>query len=102
MKPQNIRLVWTTPRAGMLLPIGIGLLAASFLHALIVAPRLNDHAGYDLAEVFLIYLQVLINLGNGALAAAVAVESLRRPPRACAGAGAAEKASRFIHAAVAA
>ena len=101
MKTPKLRLVWTTPRAGMLWALGIGLLAASFLHALIVAPRLNDYAGYDLAEVFLIYLLVLINLGNGALAAAVAVESLRRPPRASAGAGAAEKASRFIHAAVA-
>ena len=52
MKTQNARLVWTTPRADMLWPLGIGLLAASFLHALIVAPRLNDYAGYDLAEVF--------------------------------------------------
>ena len=85
----------------MLWALGTGLLAASFLHALIVVPFLNDYAAHNAAEIFFIYLLVLVNLGNGALAAAVAVESLRRPPPVSASVGAAARASRFIHAAVA-
>ena len=102
MKTPNIRLVWTIPDPNMLWALGTGLLAASFLHALIVVPFLNDYAAHDAAEFFFIYLLVLINLGNGALAAVVAVESLRCPPPVAASVGVAAKASRFIHAAVAA
>ena len=102
MKTPNLRLVWTIPDPNMIWALGFGLLAASLLHALIAAPLLNDYAACDFAEFFFIYLLVLINLGNGALAAAVAIESLRRPPPVAASVGAAAKASRFIHAAVAA
>ena len=102
MKTPNIRLVWTIPDPNMLWALGTGLLAASFLHALIAAPILNDYAAHNAAEIFFIYLLVLVNLGNGALAAAIAIESLRRPPPVAASVGAAAKASRFIHAAVAA
>ena len=101
MKTPNLRLVWTIPCPSMLWALGTGLLAASLLHALIAAPILNRYAAYDFAEFFFIYLLVLINLGNGALAAAVAVESLRRPPPVAVSVGAVARASRFIHAAVA-
>ena len=78
------------------------MLVASLLHALIAAPFLNNYAAHNAAEIFFIYLLVLINLGNGALAAAIAIESLRRPPPVSASVGAVARASRFIHAAVAA
>ena len=102
MKTPRLRLVWTIPGPNMLWALGTGLLAASLLHALIAAPLLNDYAAHNAAEIFFIYLLVLINLGNGALAAAAAIESLRRPPPVSASEGAVAKASRFIHAAVAA
>jgi len=102
MKTPNIRFVWTIPDPNMLWALGAGLLAASLLHALIAAPLLNDYAAHNAAEIFFIYFLVLINLGNGALAAAIAIESLRRPPPVSASARPVAKASRFIHAAVAA
>ena len=102
MKTPNIRLVWIIPGPNMLWTLGTGLLAASLLHALIVAPFLDDYAAHDAAEIFFIYILVLINLGNGALAAAIAIESLRRPPPVSISARSVAKASRFIHAAVAA
>ena len=85
----------------MLRTLGVGLLAASFMHALIASPFLNDNAAYDFAEIFVIYLLILENLGNGALAAAIAVESARRPLSASARVGATLKSARFVHAAVA-
>ncbi len=101
MKTPRFRIAWAVPRNNLLRILGVGLLAAASMHAAIVAPFLNDHAGYYLAELFVIYLLILANLGNGALAAAVAIESSRRPLSASNKAGATLKSARFIHAAVA-
>ena len=101
MKPPRLRLDWATPRDSLLQTLGVGLLIAASMHALIVAPFLNDHTGYDLAETFIIYLLILANLGNGALAAAIAIESSRRPQSAPARVGATLKSARFIHLAAA-
>ena len=101
MKTPRFRIAWAVPRDNLLRILGVGLLAAASMHAAIVAPFLNDRAGYDLAELFIIYLLVISNLGNGTLAAAIAIESSRRPPSDSARVGATLKSARFIHAAVA-
>ena len=101
MKTPRLRIDWATPNEDLLWTLGAGSLIAASMHALIAAPFLNDHAGYDLAELFVIYLLILVNLGNGALAAVIAIESSRRPPSASARAEATLKSARFIHVSVA-
>ena len=101
MKTPRLRIDWATPNDNLLRMLGVGLLAAASMHAAIAAPFLNDHAGYDLAEIFVIYLLILVNLANGILAASIAIESSRRPPSAPARLGATLKSARFVHFAVA-